>query len=238
VVHAAGASIFELRSRATEAARGSIVAWTEDHCRPANDWCRRILAAHAEQAEAIAIGGAIHNGSTASVVDWANFLTTFAPFLPPLDVTRIGRVPAAANVSFKRTAIVPALPAPGATEFRALPHWWKMRRVRFDERIAVHHVQSWGLWGTAAAHFHNGRSTTGLPVRRLPLARRLARALLCVALPAEMIRTVVLPLVPKPAAWMPLLKSLPLIALLSGFHAAGELAGLVSGAGSSPHRLE
>lgn len=231
-----GASIFDLRAKCTEIAQGEIIAWTEDHCHPAIDWCARILEAHREQPDALAIGGAVSNGSTANAMDWANFLCTFAPFLPPLDRSRIGRVPAAANISFKRSALPPAPIAPGGIELTLEADLWSQRKIGFDDRIRVTHVQSWGFWGTPRAHFHNGRSTTGLRAGNMTLARRLRRMLICGVLPLEILRTALMPLIGKPN--VPL-RCLPLIAGLAVAHSAGEFTGLLlGGAGASPLKLE
>jgi len=232
-----GASIFDLRAKCTEIARGEIVAWTEDHCRPHGDWCVQVLEAHRAQPDAHAIGGAIVNGSTGSFMDWANFLCTFAPFLPPLNRSRIGRVPAAANISFKRCALPAGPLAAGQIELALEAELWSKRKIGFDERILVSHVQSWGFWGTPRAHFHNGRSTTGLRAAEMSLGRRLGRMLMCCVLPLEMLRTVIVPLAGK--AEIPYLRCLPLIAGLALAHSAGEFTGLLlRGAGSSPLQLE
>lgn len=232
-----GASVFDLRARCTQAARGEIVAWTEDHCRPAPDWCRRILQAHRDQPAAHAIGGAIVNGSTSNRMDWANFLCTFAPFVPPMNLRRIGRVPAAANVSFKRRAIPQGPLASGQMELSVEAELWSRRKTGFDQRILVTHIQSWGFWGTPRAHFHNGRSTTGLRAADLSAVKRLARFLVCLVLPAEILRTAIAPLIGKPG--IPYLQCLPLIACLALAHSAGEFVGLLlRGAGASPLELE
>jgi hypothetical protein len=232
-----GASIFDLRAKCTEAARGEIVAWTEDHCRPSEDWCARILEAHQAQPHAYAMGGAIMNGSTTNLMDWANFLCTFAPFLPPLDRSRIGRVPAAANISFKRCAIPAGSLAAGWIELALEADLWSKRKIGFDERILVSHVQSWGFWGTPRAHFHNGRSTTGLRAGQLSLGRRVGRMLVCCVLPLEILRTVIVPLIGK--ARVPYVRCLPLITGLALAHSAGEFTGLLlRGAGRSPLELE
>lgn len=232
-----GASIFDLRAKCTEVAEGEIVAWTEDHCRPAADWCARILDAHRAQPDALAIGGAVVNGSTSSAMDWANFLCTFAPFVPPLDPPRIGRVPAAANISFKRCALPEGPLAPGQLELSLEAELWSKRKIVFDERIQVTHIQSWGFFGTPRAHFHNGRSTTGLRAAGMTLAQRLGRMLVCGVLPLEILRTVLTPLLGKPK--IPYLRCLPLIAGLALAHSAGEFTGLLRrGAGESPLKLE
>ena len=232
-----GASVFELRARATEAAKGSIIAWTEDHCQPTSNWCERILQSHVERPDALVIGGAVQNGSTTTRMDWANFLCTFGPFLPPFGERPIGRMPAVANLSFKRSALPPERLRPGSVELLINPRLWACGKIQFDDSIVVRHIQSWGFWGTPVAHFHNGRSTTGLVVKQITLPRRLARLCVCFALPAEILRTAARPLIGKPK--IPVLRCLPLMAGLAIAHSAGEFTGLLlKGPGDSPLRLE
>ena len=49
------------RAAGLEQARGRIIALTEDQAVPADDWCERILAVHAERPDLKVIGGAIEN---------------------------------------------------------------------------------------------------------------------------------------------------------------------------------
>lgn len=238
-LHVPGASVFALRARATETATGGIVAWTEDHCLPAMDWCERMLAAHAERGDADAIGGGVVNGSTRKLMDWANFFLTFGPLLPPLELNKIERVPPAANVSFKRRSLPTGPVEPGWIELVLKARLWREGRIRFDERIVVEHVQSNGLWGTPAAHFHNGRSTAGLVVHEMPPTERRRRIRRCLILPKEILRTSLRTLRPKTAVRRTLLASLPFMTLLATCHAAGELTGLLlGGAGNSPNQLQ
>jgi hypothetical protein len=233
----AGSSVFELRAKAAAEANGEIIAWTEDHCRPAPDWCERILAAHSEHPEAGLIGGAVLNGSCAKAMDWANFLCTFGPFVPPFARPPRKRAPAVANLSFKRRAIPPAPIRPGAIEIICAPELLANGSVLFDDRIRVTHIQSWGFWGTFAAHFHNGRSTTGLLADTIPALRRFRQMFICLLMPAELLRTSLQPLIRKRG--VPWLRHLPLMCGLAVAFSLGELAGLVTrGPGRSPHFLE
>jgi hypothetical protein len=232
-----GASVFELRARATEAASGQIVAWTEDHCRPAPDWCAKICEAHARTPEACIVGGAVINGSREEFTDWASFLCTFGPFLPPFKNPPRKRAPAVANLSMKRRAIPAGPIRAGFIELICQTRLLASGRVRFDEDIQVTHVQSFGWGGTFAAHFHNGRSTTGLLADKVCGWRRLRQMLICFVMPAEVMRTSVTPLLGT--SRVPWRRHLPLMLALAVAFSAGELVGLaVKGAGRSPHLLE
>ncbi len=52
-----GASVFELRARAAELARGEIIAATEDHCVVTPDWCVEGLRGFALHPKALGLAG-------------------------------------------------------------------------------------------------------------------------------------------------------------------------------------
>jgi hypothetical protein len=100
-------------------------------------------------------------------------------------------------------------------------------KFHFDERITVAHVQSHGFLGTLAAHFDNGRATTGL--HRIPLSRR--------QLPWQVYRGTMRMLRNKPALEPAIRSCAPILALLSTCHALGETVGILLGPGRSAARL-
>jgi hypothetical protein len=238
-IKAPGVSVFHLRALGTSAATGQIIAWTEDHCRPAADWCQRILDAHRAHPELAAIGGAVENGSTTTTGDWANFLTTFGPFVAPIDFAKTDRVPPAANISFKRHAIPRGEIGPGDIEFVVKPQLQKEGLIGVDDRIVVWHIQSRSLFESAVKHFHNGRSTSGLIASQLSEERRRQRLRHCFRLPRDIVRNVTEPLAGKTSVEEPLRRALTTIRLLAICHAAGEFWGLAFRTpGASPTRLE
>jgi hypothetical protein len=222
-----GASVFELRAKAVEAARGEIIALTEDHCIVGPDWCENILDAFECNPTAMGVTGPVLNGSTDHLIDWANFLHTFGSYFPPVNRVQRDRCPPAANVAYRRTAIGSGPIAPGWMELELSPRLFHERVFHIDDRIAVTHVQSHGFWGTVRAHFDNGRSTTGL--HREPLTRR--------QLPWNQFRGALRSMGGDAQLTPALRASLPLLLLLSCCHAAGEVAGIVAGPGRSPERL-
>lgn len=222
-----GASVFQLRASGVALARGDIVALTEDHCVVAPDWCVSILRAHAEHPEALGIAGAIENGSTDHLIDWANYLQTFGAFAPPLDPRQRERAPLLANVSLKRAALPAEQMPPGWIELRLVPRLFRQGAFLADPMILVRHVQSHGLFGTLSAHYHNGRSTTGL--QKVRLSRR--------QMPLRVFRSTLRTLRGKPGLRSRLVTATPLLMALSCCHAAGEVVGILAGPGHSPERL-
>ena len=233
-----GASVLELRALATRGARGAIVAVTEDHCLVAPDWCARILEAHARHPDAVAVKGAVANGSQERLVDWAAFLLNQAPHLSPFVGRPTDAVLGISSVAYKRPGLERlAAREPGPVELHDHRAWLASGdRVVADERIQVRHVQSVGFLTTSALQFHNARTVSGLRRSRMSWRDwvRLAAAPL---LPfVRTVRTVAICLgkpVSRPTLWA----SVPLILWFYGCKGAGELSGYLAGPGRSPGRL-
>jgi hypothetical protein len=240
VIVAPGESVFALRARGIERARGEIVAITEDHCIPAPDWAAALVSAHARHPEAVALSGAVANGAIESAWDWANFLMTFAEHMPPLDGAAAKRAPSVANGSFKRAPVgATAALTPGWVELELMPRLVAAGAVARDGGPLVTHDQSHGgARANLAAHFHNGRASAGLRVERPgPGAvrtewRRLA------GLPWRLTRELHAALAVRPPLTGGAARGARLAPLLAVAHAAGELVGLLSGPGASAERLD
>jgi hypothetical protein len=226
-IRSPGTSVFELRARAMEVAKGEIVATTEDHCVIAPDWCEAILKAFQSAPGMMAMTGPVINGSQARLIDWANYLHTFGCFAPPINTDQRERCPPNANVAYRRSVIPEGTLSPGWIELVLNPQLFSAGLFGVTEDMTVTHVQSHGLFGTLGAHFDNGRSTTGL--RHISLSRR--------QLPWHVYRGTVRTL-SRSASLRPVIRrTLPLLFVLSCCHALGEVAGIIAGPGKSPTRV-
>lgn len=227
-----GASVFELRARAAERATGEIVAFTEDHCMAEPDWCERILAAHENAPNLAMIGGAMQNGSTSRLIDWANFLPVFSPFMPPLVGDRGDRVPPPGNISFKRE-FLPFPIDPGDLIVGLPRRLHEEGLIGMDETILMAHHQEKGFFGSFVNHFHNGRSTTGLGLADASKAAKRQHRRLALRAAPRLLRRVAGDL-RRRRATLRIKMSLPLVAGTIVFHTIGELVGLARGPGRSP----
>jgi hypothetical protein len=234
-----GESVFQLRSAGYPLAHGDLVAITEDHCRPADDFVSAILRAHASNPDAIAVGGCIENGTPDHLVDWAAFVCTQGPFIPPLENGPADRIAGVAALAYKRQAL-DRMPDHGDFGAVELFDTASIRRdgetLVNDDRIRVAHYQSFGLAGSAAIQYHGGRAIAG--VRRRAMARGdWLRILGFAVLPLyRAFRTIRIGLgrnVPRPT----LLAAIPCVVLLHYSMVAGELVGYAAGPGDSPHHL-
>ncbi len=234
-----GESVFQMRMACYAACHGDIVALTEDHCAPAPDWCERIIAAHAAHPEAIAIGGAVGNGTTEHLMDWATFIVTQAPFVGPLLNGPTEHIAGSATTSYKRAALQrrPDHGSFGAIElFDAADMRLPGEVLLNDDSIRVDHHQSMGVGGTAASQFHNGRTIAGFRRRSMTRGDWLRVAgfpVLPLFRTARSIRTAWGRRIPRSVTVI----TAPIVAFLHYCQAAGELVGYVSGPGSSPRRL-
>lgn len=236
VLRAPGADVFRLRELGARAAAGAVVAFTEDHCLPAPDWCAAMVSAHAEHPTTAAVSGVTRNGSPHALVDRANFLTTFAPMLPPAPAEP-SRVPPPNNVGIKAVSLAEYELRPGLLELEILPHLVGVGHLVVDDRVVVDHVQSHGRIGSVLVHFHNGRATTGL--RELPSPRDRARRMLeSVALVPIHLRATWREVARRPGERRAALPALPWVAALLCAHAAGQVVGVLAGPGTSPRALE
>jgi hypothetical protein len=234
-----GRSVFQLRAEGYDLCRGDVAAVTEDHVSPAADWCERILAAHAAHPEAIAIGGAVENGTTDHLTDWAAFLLTQATSMRPLSNGPAERIVGAPTVSYKRDALA-RRPIHGTLGVIELFDTAGMRRddeiLLNDDSIRVSHHFCLGLLGSASMEFHNGRTVAGFRRRSMT--------------PGDWLRIVGFPILPLyraartvQIAWdrqvrrSTVLATVPLLVLFHYAQACGEMIGYAGGPGTSPRKL-
>jgi len=126
-----------LRALAVRASTGEIVACTEDHCTPTDDWCARVLAAHL-RASAV-VGGAIDKAPSSDGGAWAAYLLDYARYMSPLPAG-----PAAyasdCNVSYRRTELE-AVEEQWRDEFHETTVHWALHArgttVQLDPTIVV-----------------------------------------------------------------------------------------------------
>jgi hypothetical protein len=231
-----GASIFALRAKAARLARAPILAFTEDHCLVSPTWVADLLRAHAAHPDADMVAGPVTNGSSDGFADWANFLMTFAEFMPPPPPRALRRTPPMGNASFHRRVLLGGELPEGWLEVVLAPTLVHERRLRYDAGIQVSHVQPRTLGAAMAAHFNNGRACAGLA--RPHMARRdWWKRLAAVPVQPGVLFTSVLRSIGGRQIPARARASLPMMSLLCLAHSSGELAGLLFGEGRSAKKL-
>lgn len=91
----------ELASAGVKLSRGEVVALTEDHCIPDENWCQNILLSHA--GPSAAVGGAVECLSH-NIVTWAFAFSDYYRYLPPVPEGP-AKFLTVCNVSYKRGAL-------------------------------------------------------------------------------------------------------------------------------------
>ena len=233
-----GAGVFALRALARRAARGAILAITEDHCLVAPDWCARILEAHARHPEAVAVKGAVRNGTAERLVDRASFLMIQAPSLPPFTGDPADAILGVSCASYRSRALdrlVPEFAWP--VEIEDARRWRVAgETIVADERIWVEHHQSEELAAMSRLHFHNARAICGLRRGRMT-GRDWVRIVAAPILPFVRTARTVAQCTEKRVPWTTVIPCVPVFLWLFAWKAAGELAGYVGGPGDSAARL-
>jgi hypothetical protein len=237
-----GKSVFQLRRAAYRAARGDVVAITEDHCYVEPDWVERILAAHQRYPNAAAVGGAVLNNTDEKLVDWAAFFLTQGPFMPPVGSGVAERISGPANVSYKRYILdrLGGDEENGVIDFLELPDALEGEELVADDSIRVRHNQSQGLLGTSLAEFDNGRTIAGYRRRQMTRGDWL-RIMSSPVLPSyravRQMRIVRSKQMPQGMTTTRMAQALPAHVWFQYCAMAGELLGYATGPGDSPRRL-
>jgi hypothetical protein len=234
-----GESVFQLRGRGYEAARGEIVAITEDHVRVQPSWARQMLDAHATHPEATAIGGSVENAATGNAMDWGSFLVVQANVAAPIHSGVAKRLSGAVNVSYKRHAIqaMETYGGLGAMDGLHQRHLAATGATLVnDDSIRVLHDQSLGFVGTTAIHYNAGRTMSGFKRQHMDAVQWL-RVIGAPVIPlARYVRAVALL---TPRGYGPqLARSAPAMLWLLYSQGLGQFVGYLAGPGDSPGKVQ
>lgn len=223
-----------LRTAGLRAARGRVVALTEDHAVASPTWCRDMLRLVDEHPSLAAIGGAVDCESE-RLLNWAVYWCDFGRYQSPLPEGPAQYV-SDSNVAYRREALEAVADAWADDYHETLLHGALVERgyeIWLTPRSRVHQAREDLAVGTALRErFVWARSFAGTRVRVLPVPRRLVFAALSCALPALLTWRLVQGVRSRalaPDVRARFRRALPWIALLQSAWAAGELVGYVTG---------
>jgi hypothetical protein len=234
VLTAPSSDPFALRALGVGAARGEVVAVTEDHCVVEPNWCTDIVDVHRSQPHAHVAVGIVLNGSPERRSYRAKFLTTHGHLLRPLDPAELTTLPVS-NFSCKRSLVEDPI-ARGWLEQVLMPRAVSEGDVALCD-ATVWHSQPMSLRRSLGEEFHNGRATAGLALqgrpwrerrRYLPSALRLMPRSLA-ALRAASARGAL-----THELWR---ECRPFTFAIFTAASAGQVIGVVWGPGASPERI-
>jgi hypothetical protein len=231
-----GSDAFALRAAGLAAARGTIIAVTEDHCVVPADWIESIARAHGDDERAALVGPVVNHATSAvRAIDRANFLLTFAGQNRSRLAIGSRRLPVPTNVSFKRAALPAAGLAPGELEYAWLAQLRDRRALGVAPSVVLEHEQCWGAAGPAV-HMASGRSY-GASIRNWPWRERLRWFLMLPLLPLKLALLVAPDLLRGAGGAPASFGDVSCLALLILSNVFGQVEGAMFGAGASRKRL-
>jgi hypothetical protein len=222
-------SFAALRTAGVQAARGRIVAITEDQCIPPERWCANVLAAHAEPRGAV--GGPVDKHQPDRLINWAIYLRELGTYMPPLaEGPRESLTDC--NVSYRREALEEIAPV-WAAEFhepevhaalrqRGKALWLSPGMLTYQQREII-------LGPAIRERYEFGRLYGGLRVTHLSRVRRAVLVLLTPLLPALMVWRVLAGVIRKRWHIGVCLAALPYLFLFAAVWSWGEWVGYITG---------
>jgi glycosyltransferase involved in cell wall biosynthesis len=227
-------SVPQLRAEGVRAARGRLVAITEDHCLFSEGWVEGLIRGH-QTRDIAAIGGPVENGRTGSLLDWAIYFSRYLGSMPPVALGSTGSLPGN-NACYRREVLqdLARLYSDGFwehdfnRELRAYGYvLWQ------DPGLVVTHNKLYRFGPYLALRYRHARCFGGMIARPLSFGGRMRRALLSplllLLLPLRAIRT----LRAKRRRGHEFLLSFPALLLCYGIWFGGELAGYLGGPGQT-----
>lgn len=231
-------SVPQLRAAGMLAARGRVIAITEDHCIPAADWFTSLVAAHARYPE-LAIGGAVDNAANERRIDWAVYVCEYLNFASPVTAGFVHDLPGP-NVSYKRETLdlIRPMLTDGYWENFIHNHLESEgHALRSEPSLVVWHKKHF-TWGSfLSERFHYGRWFAGTRNRFSSPAKRAFYLLFSPLLPPLILRRLVKRAQLRPQLMPEFRRSLPLIAVFTLAWALGEFVGYAAGPGDSVYQL-
>ena len=222
-------SFAALRTAGVKAARGRIVAITEDQCIPPESWCANVVAAHAEPRGAV--GGPVDKHQPDKIINWAIYLRELGTYMPP-----VAEGPSESltdcNVSYRREALDEIAPV-WAVEFHE-PEVHSALRERGKTLWLSPTMLTWQqreiIFGPAIRErYEFGRLYGGLRVAHLSGIRRLLMIAAMPLLPLLMVWRVLHGVIRKERYIGACLAALPYLILFAAVWSWGELVGYVTG---------
>ena len=228
----------QLRALGMAEASGEIIALTEDCCIPHENWLEEISKAHRSGYDVV--GGAIENGGTDRIVNWAAYLCEYSQAMLPIPNGEVDGV-AGNNASYKREIF------DKIDESIKTDHWeyfihQEMRKqgvkiLSVPEIIVVKKKEFTFLY-FLTQKFHFSRSFAGMRSRLIPTSRRILSALISPALPLLMTWRIGRQVFTKKRYIKEFVLSLPFLSIFMLSYAMGEFTGYVFGAGKSLEKVE
>jgi len=227
-------SVPKLRAAALAQAKGRIIAITEDHCIPPVDWYKSLIRAH-EKNPALAIGGAVDNGATQRIIDWAVFFCEYSNFISPVTDGVVHDLPGP-NVSYKREAITDLKDTIQEEYWETFVHCQleaEGKQLWSDPTVKVIHKKHFKFTDFLAERFHYSRAFAGTRNESVTGPKRLFYLMCSPLLPPMLLLRISRRVLTKKQHLWQFALSLPYILIFMIAWAIGECVGYAIGPGDS-----
>lgn len=228
-----------LRAAAILAAQGEIIVITEDHCIPPPHWYEAIWKAHIKY-PSIAIGGAVDNGATESLLDWAVFFCEYGKFISPAPDGIVHDLPAP-NVSYKRAAFMTTLADQLEQGYReTFIHNYLVSRGEIlwsDSKISMIHKKHFTFFSFLNERYHYSRAFAGNRNKTISFLQRLLYLCFAPLLPPLLLVRLSRQILPRKRHLQKFCFSLPYLVVFTIIWAIGEVVGYAIGSGDSERHL-
>lgn len=215
-----------------------LVAFLEDHSFPNPEWAEVLIKAH-EQSWA-AVGPVMRNANPESLTSWVDFLIHYGRWIDPTPAGPIDHLPGH-NSSYKRSILLDYGPAlEGMMEAESVLHWdlgTKGYQLCLEPAAKVSHLNFERFSSWMSAQFHSGRLFAASRAKGWALFRRLIYVGGTPLIPAVCLWRTLRHLRRSQKEHPSLPQILPALVLGLVLSAAGEMTGLLLGAGSSKERM-
>jgi hypothetical protein len=229
----ADADVPRLRGAGLAAARGRLVALTEDHCRPAPDWVERLLTHVGRDG---AVGGAMENAARTRTVDWGAYFAEYGFFAAASPAAAAG-TPAltGANVAYDRAVVGRVARWASAGAWENVIHARLAAdgvALRFDPMLVVAQGLTYAVPAFCRDRYRHGvdYARTRIAEERASGATRWIRAMTAPALP-PLLAWRIARRARRPGQRAAFAAALPFTLTFLAAWSLGEAAGYVRGAG-------
>lgn len=234
-------SLPEMRTLAFDAARGDLIAVTEDHCVPMPGWLDLVSRTfRSADPDIVAIGGSVQNGVTDTGFDWATFLCEYSFFSPPVAEGEGGVLPGM-NIVYRRSALqsVPrAALTSGFWETTVHPLLLAQgHRFLSLNALRMYHCKKFSVRLFMAQRFLYSRYYAGIRFGRGQTAQRLAATAATVLLPPLLLWRMQKSVRAK-GLGREFLQALPALSMMVVVWSIGEGVGYLAGPGDALARIE
>ena len=208
---------------------GDIIAITTAHCVPGKDWVAEMLRGH--EGGVAAVGGAIENGESAGIVDWAIYFCRYSQFMLPFAETFAPEVPGD-NASYKRVYLDRCRHVWRNGFWEPAVHAELKKaglRLLLAPSIVVYHKTSFDLWGFMKQRFQHGRQFGEWRASRLAGPTRALYVALSPVIPLVLLVRIVRQVLTKRRHRKALVVAVPVLLLFLLAWTVGELIGYLRG---------